>query len=106
MSTLTSVDAEPKFTFEGINYRLFIEGRGFDFRKLSIDSSGSAILKLDDLEDRLYSLLDFEEPRVIYVVSRTGSEDLILQGCRIKSIIGNECSLSYQVSSRLMSGLI
>ena len=95
MSTLTSVEAEPKFTFEGINHRLFIEGRGFDFRKLSIDSSGSAVLKLDDLEDRLYSLLDFEEPRVIYVVSRDGSEDLILQGCRIKSIIGNECRLSY-----------
>jgi len=95
MSTLTSVQAEPKFTFEGINHRLFIEGRGFDFRKLSIDSSGSAVLKLDDLEDRLYSLLDFEEPRVIYVISRTGSEDLILQGCRIKSIIGNECRLSY-----------
>ena len=95
MSTLTSVEAEPKFTFEGINHRLFIEGRGFDFRKLCIDSSGSAVLKLDDFEDRLYSLLDFEEPRVIYVVSRTGSEDLILQGCRIKSIIGNECSLSY-----------
>ena len=94
MSTLTSVQTEPKFTFEGINHRLFIEGRGFDFRKLSIDSS-SAVLKLDDLEDRLYSLLDFEEPRVIYVVSRTGSEDLILQGCRIKSIIGNECRLSY-----------
>jgi len=105
MSTLTSVEAEPKFTFEGINHRLFIEGRGFDFRKLSIDSS-SAVLKLDDLEDRLYSLLDFEEPRVIYVVSRTGSEDLILQGCRIKSIIGNECRLSYSKYQRLMSGLI
>ena len=95
MSTLTSVEAERKFTFEGINHRLFIEGRGFDFRKLSIDSSGGAVLKLDDLENRLYSLLDFEEPRVIYVVSRAGSEDLILQGCRIKSIIGNECRLSY-----------
>ena len=95
MSTLTSVVAEPKFTFEGINHRLFIEGRGFDFRKLSIDSSGSMVLKLDDLEDRLYSLLDFEEPSVIYVVSRAGSEDLILQGCRITSIIGNECRLSY-----------
>ena len=47
MSTLTSVEAEPKFTFEGINHRLFIEGRGFDFRKLSIDSSGSAVLKLE-----------------------------------------------------------
>jgi len=105
MSTLTSVEAEPKFIFEGINHRLFIEGRGFDFRKLSIDSS-SAVLKLDDLEDRLYSLLDFEEPRVIYVVSRTGSEDLILQGCRIKSIIGNECRLSYSKYQRLMSGLI
>ena len=95
MSTLKSVEAEPKFTFEGINHRLFIEGRGFDFRKLSIDSLGSAVLKLDDSEDSLYTLLDFEEPRVIYVVSRAGAEDLILQGCKIKSIIGNECSLTY-----------
>ena len=95
MSTLKSVKAEPKFTFEGINHRLFIEGRGFDFRKLSIDSLGSSDLKLDHLEDSLYTLLDFEEPRVIYVVSRAGSEDLILQGCRIKSIIGKECRLSY-----------
>ena len=74
MSTLTSVGAEPKFVFEGINHRLFIEGRGFDFRKLSINSSGSAVLKLEDLEDRygfrkglssvnlenfLYSVLNF-----------------------------------------------
>ena len=95
MSTLKSVEAEPKFTFEGINHRLFIEGRGFDFRKLSIDSLGSAVLKLDDSEDSLYTLLDFEEPRVIYVVSRAGAEDLILQGCRSKSIIGKECRLSY-----------
>jgi|TARA_Y100001949_G_scaffold166887_1_gene163986 hypothetical protein len=95
MSTLTSVGAEPKFTFEGTNHRLFIEGRGFDFRKLSVGSSGDVVLKHSGLEDGLYSLLDFEEPRVIYVVSRTGSEDLILQGCRIEEIIGNECRLSY-----------
>ena len=95
MSSLTSVEARPKFTFEGANHRLFIEGRGFDFIKLSINSSGSAVLKVTGLEDGLYSLLDFEEPRVIYVVSRAGSEDLILQGCRIKAIAGDDCRLSY-----------
>ena len=95
MPALTSIEAEPKFTFAGVNHRLFIEGRGFDFRKLSIYSIGHGVLKLEDSDDRLYSLLDFEEPRVIYVVSRAGTEDLILQGCRIKSIIGNECRLSY-----------
>ena len=95
MRALTSIDAEPKFTFTGVNHRLFIEGRGFDFRKLSIYSIGNLVLKLEDSDDRLYSLLDFEEPRVIYVVSRAGTEDLILQGCRIKSIVGNECRLLY-----------
>ena len=95
MSSLTSVEAQPKFIFEGTNHRLFIEGRGFDFIKLSINSSGSAVLKVTGLEDGLYSLLDFEEPRVIYVVSGAGTKDLILQGCRIKAIIGNKCKLSY-----------
>ena len=95
MSALASVSVEPKFTFEGISHRLFIEGRGFDFSKLDVDSLGSAILVLLGSDDPLYGLLDFEEPRVIYVVSRRGSEDLILQGCRIKELIGNECRLSY-----------
>ena len=89
-----------KFFFEGVNHRLFIEGRGFDFRKLSVNSLGSAVLELSGLEDKLYSLLDFEEPRVIYVVSRAGSEDLILQGCRIKAIAGDDCRLSYSKYQR------
>ena len=42
----------------------------------------------------LYStILDFEEPRVIYVVSRLGQKDLILQGCIFKSIEGSESQL-------------
>ena len=95
MSTLAPITPEAKFTFEGISHRLFIEGRGFDFSKLEVDSSGSAVLCLSESDDPLYGLLDFEEPRVLYVVSRTGSEDLILQGCRIKELIGNDCRLSY-----------
>ena len=98
MSTLTSVEAEPKFTFEGINHRLFIEGRGFDFRKLSIDSSGSVVLKLDDLEDRLYSLLDFEEPSVIYVVSRQAEN-------RMKNTIGRGTVHTWPNGSINLKGL-
>ena len=47
------------------------------------------------LADHQYTLLDFEEPRVIYVVSRLGNKELILQGCVIKEIDGDKCSLSY-----------
>jgi len=81
--------------FNGTKHRLFIEGRGFDFRHFHISSEGSAVLELSDPEDPLYTLLDFEEPRVIYVVSRLGNKELILQGCVIKEIDGDKCSLSY-----------
>ncbi|MDP6916767.1 MAG: hypothetical protein QF895_02280 [SAR86 cluster bacterium] len=91
----SSVSHEPKFIFEGTNHRLFIGGRGFDFKELSVSSSEIADLDLGGFGDNLYDLLDFEEPRVIYVVSRAGSEDLILQGCRIKEILGNVCRISY-----------
>ena len=92
---LIGYNDETNTCFNGINHRLFIGGRGFDFRNFTIEQNGYAELELVGPEDPLYTLLDFEEPRVIYVVSRAGSEDLILQGCRIKSIIGNECRLSY-----------
>ena len=81
METVT--ESESDIFFDGDNHRLFIEGRGF------------ADLELFGSENSLYTLLDFEEPCVIYVVSRLGSKDLILQGCVIREIIGNECSLSY-----------
>ena len=95
MSLLTVSDNEKKVSFDGISHRLFIEGRGFDFRHFNILTDGSAQLELAGPEDPLYSLLDFEEPRVIYVVSRLGNKELILQGCIIKEISGDKCVLSY-----------
>ncbi len=95
MPPLTSVSKSFKFSFEGVNHRIFIEGRGFDFRSFKVGSSGEAILILDESQSDLYSFLDFEEPRVIYVVSRKGSEDLILQGCRVEEIVGNDCKISF-----------
>ena len=87
--------SESDICFDGVNHRLFIEGRGFDFHKFLVSHNGSADLELFGSENPLYTLLDFEEPRVIYVVSRLGSKDLILQGCIIREIMGNKCSLSY-----------
>ena len=89
-----SVDGK-SMKFHGIEHRLFIEGRGFDFRSFDIGSEGSADLELMGPEDPLYTLLDFEEPRVIYIVSRLGKKELILQGCIIKEIDGDRCSLIY-----------
>ena len=87
--------SESDICFDGVKHRLFIEGRGFDFHKFIVSHNGSADLELFGSENPIYTLLDFEEPRVIYVVSRLGSKDLILQGCIIREIIGNNCSLSY-----------
>ena len=95
MDTLSVNDNDNAVSFSGIHHRLFIEGRGFDFRIFNISAHGSAELELDGPEDPLYTLLDFEEPRVIYVVSRLGNKELILQGCIIKEINGDHCSLSY-----------
>jgi len=95
MPPLSSIEPKPKFVFEGSNHRLFIGGRGFDFKELSVSPSEIAYLDLEGFGNNLYDLLDFEEPRVIYVVSRAGTEDLILQGCRIKEIMGSVCRISY-----------
>ena len=88
-------NSETDVCFNGINHRLFIGGRGFDFRNFIIQKNGYAELELAGPEDPLYTLLDFEEPRVIYVVSRVGVKDLILQDCIIKEIEGDTCILSY-----------
>ena len=95
MVLLTANQNDKDIDFNGIKLRLFIEGRGFDFRSFHISTDGSAILELAGPEDPLYTLLDFEEPRVIYVVSRLGNKELILQGCVIKEIDGDKCSLLY-----------
>ncbi|HJM17118.1 MAG TPA: hypothetical protein QGI59_01275 [Candidatus Poseidoniia archaeon] len=95
MSLLSVNDNDKDFHFDGFKHRLFIEGRGFDFRFFKILTNGSAKLELVGPEDPLYTLLDFEEPRVIYVVSRIGNKELILQGCVIKEINGDKCLLSY-----------
>ena len=95
MGLLNVSDSEIKVSFNGINHRLFIGGRGFDFRNFSVQKNGYAKLELSGPEDPLYTLLDFEEPRVIYVVSRTGVQELILQGSVIKEIEGDNCTLSY-----------
>ncbi len=95
MSLLTVNDNDKDICFDGLGHRLFIEGRGFDFRFFKIQDTGSAKLELAGPEDPLYTLLDFEEPRVIYVVSRIGNKELIVQGCVIKEINGDKCLLSY-----------
>jgi len=95
MSQLSVNNSEIDVCFNGITHRLFIGGRGFDFRNFIIQENGCAELELAGPEDPLYTLLDFEEPRVIYVVSRVGVKDLILQDCIIKEIEGDICALSY-----------
>ena len=85
----------PSFSFSGKSHRIFIEGRGFDFESFDVYNNNTASLNLVDLDDPLFTILDFEEPRVIYVVSRLGQKDLIIQGCIFKSIEGNKIQLSY-----------
>ena len=95
MAVSASKRDETLLIFEGTSHRLFIEGRGFDFEKLVVDSGGKAKLFLKNSEHNLYTFLDFEEPRFVYVVSRIGVKDLILQGCRIDEIMGENCVLSF-----------
>ena len=85
----------PSFSFSGKSHRIFIEGRGFDFKSFDVYNNSTAFLNLINLDDPLFTILDFEEPRVIYVVSRLGQKDLILQGCIFRSIEGSESHLSY-----------
>ena len=95
MDSIIISDERPSFSFSGQSHRIFIEGRGFDFESFVIYGNSTASLKLMDLDDPLFTILDFEEPRVIYIVSRLGSKDLILQGCVFKSIDGSQSQLSY-----------
>ena len=95
MGQLSVNNSETVVCFKGINHRLFIDGLGFDFRNFIIQENGYAELELAGPEDPLYTLLDFEEPRVIYVVSRVGVKELILQGCIIKEIEEDTCTLLY-----------
>ena len=95
MGLLNVGDGEINVSFNGINHRLFIGGQCFDFRNFTVQENGYAELELSGPEDPLYTLLDFEEPRVIYVVSRTGVKELILQGSVIKEMEGDNCLLSY-----------
>ena len=85
----------PSFSFSGESHRIFIEGRGFDFISFDVYNNSTASLNLITLDDPLFTILDFQEPRVIYVVSRLGKKDLILQGCIFKSIDGSKRQLSY-----------
>ena len=95
MDSINISNEVPKFTFLGKNHRIFIEGRGFDFVSFDVYNNSTASLFLKGLDDPLFSILDFQEPRVIYVVSRLGNKDLILQGCIFKSIEGSKSRLSY-----------
>ena len=88
-------DENPTFCFSGKNHRMFIEGRGFDFESFEVYNNRTASLNLTKLDDPLFTILDFQEPRVIYVISRKGRQDLILQGCIFKSIDGSESQISY-----------
>ena len=95
MTSINISDESPNFSFSGKYHRIFIEGRGFDFKSFEVHNNSTASLNLTKLDDPLFTILDFQEPRVIYVVSREGSQDLILQGCIFKSIDGSESQLSY-----------
>ncbi len=95
MASVNINEEMPSFSFSGKSHRIFIEGRGFDFKSFDIYNNSTASLNLTNLEDPLFTILDFQEPRVIYVVSRLGQKDLILQGCIFKSIDGIKSKLSY-----------
>ena len=95
MDSVNVSEELPSFSFSGKRHRIFIEGRGFDFESFVVYNNSTASLNLMSLDDPLFTILDFEEPRVIYVVSRLGQKDLILQGCIFKSIEGSESQLSY-----------
>ena len=74
MASVNIGEEMPLFSFLGRTHRIFIEGRGFDFESFDIHNNGTASLNLINLDDALFSILDFEEPRVIYVVSRLGQK--------------------------------
>ena len=95
MESVNLSEEMPNFSFSGKSHRIFIEGRGFDFESFDVYNNSTASLNLINLDDPLFTILDFEEPRVVYVVSRLGQKDLILQGCIFKSIDGSESQLSY-----------
>jgi hypothetical protein len=95
MDSINISDESPSFSFSGKHHRIFIEGRGFDFKSFQVYNNSTCSLNLNNLDDPLFTILDFQEPRVIYVVSRKGSQDLILQGCIFKSIDGSESKISY-----------
>ena len=95
MASVNIGEEMPLFSFLGKTHRIFIEGRGFDFESFDIHNNGTASLNLINLDDALFTILDFEEPRVIYVVSRLGQKDLIIQGCIFKYIDGSKSQLLY-----------
>ena len=82
-------------TFSGKTHRLFIGGRGFDFRTLDVRPDGTMELDLKNPEPELTRLLGGSEPRIIYVVSREGERDLVLQGCQMVSR-SISCHLKYR----------
>ena len=65
--------------------RIFIGGRGFDFQSLEVRPDGTMELDLQNPDPELTRLLGEGEPRVIYIVSREGVRDLVLQGCQLES---------------------
>ena len=77
--------SEETLTFSGEGHRLFIGGRGFDFQSLEVRPDGTMELDLQNPDPELTRLLGEGEPRVIYVVSREGVRDLVLQGCQLES---------------------
>ena len=95
MDSINISDENPSFSYSGKRHRIFIEGRGFDFESFEVYNNSTASLNLKNLDDPLFTILDFQEPRVIYVVSRKGRQDLILQGCIFKEIHGSESQISY-----------
>mgnify|MGYP001261293581 FL=1 len=95
MASVNINEEMPSFSFSGKSHRIFIEGRGFDFKSFDVYNNSTASLNLTNSDDPLFTILDFQEPRVIYVVSRLGQKDLILQGCIFQSIDGIKSQLSY-----------
>ena len=81
--------------FSGETHRLFIGGRGFDFRSLEVRPDGTMELDLQNPDAELTRLLGEGEPRIIYVVSRKGERDLVLQGCQMVSR-SISCHLKYR----------
>lgn len=68
-------------SFSGATHRLFVAGRGFDFRRLVIAPGGWVTVEMEARDPVFDRLLGNGEPQVIDVVAQDGEGTFPLQGC-------------------------